>query len=369
MSNPWYSLENIEEIDSPCIVIFKDRVLENIGTLKQSIDNVDRLRPHIKTHKSPEVSAMMIREGITRFKCATIAEAEMLATCGAVDVLLAYQPVGPKVERMLELVVNFPSTGFSCLIDNLHSAKEIASAFHAGNATANVFIDLNVGMNRTGIAPSEAYDLWIKSSQLSGIKLLGLHAYDGHIRDEDFTVRKTRSDEAFKSVEDLAQKIKAISGTEPIIIAGGSPTFPVHAQRNVVECSPGTFIYWDKGYETILPEQHYLHAAVVVTRVISKPSPGVITTDLGHKSIASENPLTQRISFLNADDLEPIGHSEEHLVLKTKDSSTYKIGDILYGVPYHVCPTVALYERVAVASGGRVVGYWHTLARNRKITY
>ena len=150
------------------------------------------------------------------------------------------------------------------------------------------------------------------------------------------------------------------------IVAGGTPTFPIHARRGDAECSPGTFIYWDKGYETLLPEQRFVHAAVVVTRVISKIDNETICVDLGHKAIAAENPLTSRVSFLNLN-ATAVGHSEEHLVLKVDDSSGISVGDVLYGIPYHICPTVALHEFVYTIEGGRMTGTWNNVSRKRKI--
>jgi D-serine deaminase-like pyridoxal phosphate-dependent protein len=152
------------------------------------------------------------------------------------------------------------------------------------------------------------------------------------------------------------------------IVAGGTPTYSIHCHRKEVECSPGTFIYWDYGYQTSLAEQRYLIAALVVTRVISKPAPDTICVDLGHKAIASENPLHSRVFFLNAPNANPIGHSEEHMVLKVEDGNDFKIGDVLYGIPYHICPTVALYAKAAVAENNTVIAFWNTAARNRKIT-
>lgn len=362
----WYRLSNIDEIDSPCLVIYKDRVASNIDTLVKSIDDATRLRPHIKTHKSPEVTRMMISAGISKYKCATISEAEMLAASGAQDILLAYQPVGPKLKRYADLVHAFPQARFACLVDNLGSASELSALFLTNEKKATVYIDLNVGMNRTGIAPSDAFELIEQVRSLDGIHLAGLHAYDGHIRDEQFAIRKQRSDQAFRQVEELSLKVMSTLKLKLTIVAGGTPTYSVHSQRPVVECSPGTFIYWDKGYESILQEQRYLHAAVVVTRIISKPAPGIICIDLGHKAIASENPLTKRVEFLNAQQLNPIGHSEEHMVLETNDHSL-NVGDVLYGIPYHVCPTIALYERSAVAEGGAITDWWTTSSRNRKI--
>src|SRR5690349_15826768 len=200
MAAPWYRIDNINEVDSPTLVIYVDRVKENIKTLVSSIDDVNRLRPHIKTHKSAEVTNMMLAAGIRKFKCATIAEAEMLAGAGAPDVLLAYQPVGPKANRLLSLVEKYPGIKLSCLIDNVESAQHLSEVFQNGKKAINVFIDLNVGMNRTGITPSNALALVDACQKLSGISLQGLHAYDGHLRDVDFAKRKAQCDEAFTKV-------------------------------------------------------------------------------------------------------------------------------------------------------------------------
>src|SRR3982751_609884 len=143
----WYEIENIDEIDSPALVVYKERVIENIRKLINMKD-VAHLRPHVKTNKIAEVNKMMLHEGITKFKCATIAEAEMLGMINAPDVLLAYQPVGPKVNRLLQLVKKYPRTLFACLIDDFNAAKNISETFTAGNLTLDVYIDLNVGMNR-----------------------------------------------------------------------------------------------------------------------------------------------------------------------------------------------------------------------------
>lgn len=364
----WYEINNTEGLDTPAIVIYIDRVKKNIQTLIGSIDDVNRLRPHIKTHKSPEVTRLMLDAGIKKFKCATIAEAEMLGLTEAPDVILAYQPVGPKAKRLSTLMKKYPSTQFSCLIDNEETAAEIADVFLTDGHTIDVYIDLNVGMNRTGITPEDAFALFKHGEKLKGIRIVGLHAYDGHLRDVDFYVRKKRCDEAFQKVADLQQKILSHYNKELTIVAGGSPTFSIHSKRKDVECSPGTFVYWDRGYEQILTEQHYLPAALIVTRVISKPTPDVICIDLGHKAIASENALAQRVSFLNAPDLTPIGHSEEHMVLKVEGDRNFKVGDILYGVPYHVCPTVSLHDQSAMIENHLVMKYWETISRNRRIT-
>jgi D-threonine aldolase len=367
MTKEWYTITNIDHVDSPTMVVYPDRVRENIKALIASVADVSCVRPHIKTHKSPEVCKMMLDAGITKFKCATIAEAEILANAGAPDVILAYQPVGPKAKRFAALVSRFPKTKWACLVDNVHSAKEISDVFQENQSAINAFIDLNVGMNRTGIIPENALDLFQATQNLNGIKVVGLHAYDGHLRDTDFKVRSQRCDEAFERVKKLQQQILESSGKTMILVAGGTPTFSIHQKRKNVECSPGTFVYWDKGYEDILSEQKFYHAALVVTRVISKPTDALICVDLGHKAIASENPLPNRVFFLNAPELQPTGHSEEHMVFKTAGKN-YNVGDVLYGVPYHICPTVALHDVIHPINNGIAAGAWITAARKRKIT-
>src|SRR4030095_3097388 len=155
MSEAWYEIENVNELDSPALVVFPERVKHNIQLAIEMIGEVNRLPPHIKTNKSPDVSKLMLKAGITKFKCATIAEAEMLAQCDAPDVLLAYQPLGPKLDRFVSLIKKYTSTKFSCLTDNIVAANEQAAVFSSNDLIVPVFIDLNVGMNRTGISPDQ----------------------------------------------------------------------------------------------------------------------------------------------------------------------------------------------------------------------
>lgn len=365
----WFELKSPGSIDSPSLVIYPERVKENIRTLVSMIDNIERLRPHVKTNKSPDASKLMIEAGIHKFKCATIAEAEMLATVGATDVLLAYQPVGPKLKRFAELAKIFPGTVFSCLFDNRQSAKEMSQYFFSRSMRVPVYLDLNVGMNRTGIVPGdEALTLYNEFIDADGIQPVGLHAYDGHIRNVDIELRKLDCDEAFALVLRLKHMIVEKGLPQPVIVAGGTPTFPIHCKRNDVECSPGTFIYWDKGYQDQCPEQKFLPAALVISRVISEPTRGKFCLDLGHKSIASENEIGKRVHFLNSPRLQFLGHSEEHLVVTLQEDHMLTPGKMLYGLPYHICPTVALYERALICENGDITGEWKTIARDRKIS-
>ena len=363
----WYTIQNINEIDSPALVIYPQRIKENIAQAIKLAGDAALLRPHVKTNKIAEVCELMLDAGITHFKCATIAEAEMLGSIHAPDVLLAHQPVGPKAERLLQLITQFPATHFSGIIDNLQTASTLSQLFAANGRQLDTYIDLNIGMNRSGIQPEKACVLFQECQSLPGIRIVGLHGYDGHIRDTDLAERKQRSDQAFSKVEQLLAQIAEISTQTLQVVAGGSPSFPTHVKRKNVQLSPGTFVFWDWGYKHLVPDEPFDYAALVITRVISVIDEQTICTDLGHKSVAAENPLP-RVHFLNAPEAVPVGQSEEHLVMKVPDSAQWKPGDVLYGVPVHICPTVALYDNAVVIEDHQAVDSWKVVARTRKIS-
>lgn len=370
MNNNWYSLDYPNLTDSPALLIYPERIRYNIREMIRMVGSPDRLVPHIKTHKMSTVVKMQQDAGIHRFKCATIAEAEMLGRCGAQQVLIAYQLNESKILRLLQLIKLFPETHFASLVDNMESATLLDNLFSKNNLTASVYIDIDNGMHRTGISIQEdVLGLYRQIAALKNIHCEGLHVYDGHVRVHDVEERKKNCEAAFLPVKNLKEAIIAAGFPGPEIIAGGSPTFPMHAQNPDVLCSPGTSLLWDEGYATQLSEQPFLHAAVLLTRIISKPAEGRITTDLGHKSVAAENSIDKRVFFLNLENYTVTAQSEEHLVIEVSsaDWNKLKVGDVLYGIPYHICPTVALYDEVQVVGNGKVTGQWEVEARKKRI--
>lgn len=360
----WFEVKNIDTIDSPALLVYKDRVAANIEKALRFVSKTEQLRPHVKTHKLKEVTAMCQAAGINKFKCATIAEAEMLGQMKASDVLLAYPVVGPKVDRLANLVAAFPDTIYACLIDNYDSAVRLSDRF--AKKSLRVFIDLNVGMNRTGIAVDNAAKLYADCQNLKGITIVGLHAYDGHIHSVDLGQRATEASEVAEMILKVKLEIKEISNAELLVVAAGSPTFHLHAEHDPhKEVSPGTFVFWDEGYSKLLPDLDFDIAAVLVTRVISKLDARHICVDLGHKSVAAENPLP-RVTFLNTK-ATPVSQSEEHMVLEVADADIFAIGDVLYAVPIHICPTVALYEQVKVVVENKIIDTWMVFARDKAL--
>lgn len=363
-------MTHVSQLDSPTLIVFPDIVEKNISLAVEMAGGANRLRPHIKTHKNPNVIALMKGAGIMQYKCATIAEAEMLAMMNVPDVLLAFPVVGPKAGRLAALIREYPNTLFSCLVDHPHSADYLEDFFQKEVMALDVYLDLNLGMNRTGIAPGdEALELYRKLANFRSLHVLGLHAYDGHIRHPEITERERLCKAAFEPVNRLRDQIVSEKLPFEQIVAGGSPSFPIHAKNPEVQCSPGTFVYWDRGYQLACPEQGFEPAARLITHVVSNPAKGLWCLDLGHKSVAAENEISKRVYFPDLPGYEPVSQSEEHLVLQSPDPSNdqLKPGDVVYGIPWHICPTVALYEKVLCIKDDNVVDEWRTVARDREL--
>jgi len=368
-SNPahraWYEADNVHEVDSPALLVYPDRVKHNLHVAIGMVGDARRLRPHVKTHKSSAITKMQLAAGITRYKCATLAEAEMLGRCGAPDVLVAYPLFGPRLQAFLALQDQYPASRFSTIVDNQDAAEQLSEAAVSKGRIAEVYIDLDIGMGRTGVSMDVAERLYAHCRSLSGLRVLGLHAYDGQVREPDPEQLRRQCEENYRPLASLVDRLVAKGGPRPEVVVGGSPSFPFYADKEEVQCSPGTFILWDHGYATDCPDQGFLPAAVLMTRVISMPTPDTICVDLGHKAVGAENAIDKRVHFLNAPALRALRQSEEHLVLQVPHGHGLKLGDVLYGIPYHICPTVNLYDAYYVVDNGSVSGGWNIDARQR----
>ncbi len=369
---PEYPLANVADIPSPALVFHPALIAANIRTVRDAAGGPDRLRPHVKTHKTAEIVQMQLLAGVTKHKCATIAEAEMLAAAGAPDVLISYPLIGPNVGRLLKLIAMFPGTAFSSIVDHPIQLEQLSKSLAAANRTIDVLIDLNVGMNRTGIAPGAAADeLYARIAASPGVRPGGLHAYDGHNNAEALADRHAVARASLAAVLAMRERHERAGRPVPRIVSGGTPGFPGYAAvRDVpgLECSPGTYVLHDLGYGSKYPDLGVVPAAVLVTRVVSRPTPNRVTLDLGNKSVAADPPLAKRVYLLDFPDYVIVTHSEEHLVVETDGADRYVPGDVVYAIPSHVCPTVALHREAHVAENNRVVGRWTIAARDRMLS-
>ncbi|MCK0134233.1 D-TA family PLP-dependent enzyme [Arenibacter sp. S6351L] len=367
MNEEWYRITDPKDIITPALLVYPDRIEKNISTMIAMAGGTLNLRPHIKTHKTAELVQLQLNRGIQKFKCATIAEAELLGNCGAADILLAVQPVGPNINRFFSLISEFPNSTFSAIVDNAQIVEKIAETARDKDIKVALWVDINNGMNRTGIEPNaDAVELYKKIYEDPNLKAAGLHVYDGHIHNKDLSEREKKCNEDFEAVLDLKGNLEELGCPVPTIVAGGSPTFPIHLKREGVETSPGTTLLWDAGYAASYKDMEFLPAAVLLTRVISKPKANLVCFDLGHKHLASEMNFP-RVMLLEGEGCTQIGQSEEHLIVQCPNDEMFTVGDAVYAIPVHICPTVAKYKEVLTVVDESLTGAWQVAARNLKI--
>jgi D-serine deaminase-like pyridoxal phosphate-dependent protein len=369
---PDYKLRDPSQVFSPGLVFYKDLIARNLANLVARVGNPERLRPHVKTHKTREIARMELEAGITKQKCATIAEAEMLAQCGVPDVLLSYPIVGPNCRRLAQLVRKFPASRFSTLFDHADGLAQLSQAFVEAGQTIDVLLDVDVGQHRTGIAPGPAaQQLYEQMARTPGLRPGGLHVYDGHTHQHAVEERQAAVEAQLRPVLEMRQALERAGLPVPRLVLGGTPTFPIYARLDIAgaECSPGTCVLNDYNYGNWFPDLgEFVPAALVLTRVISRPTPRRITFDLGYKAVASDPPAGKRCFLLDFPEHETVLQNEEHLVVETSAAERYRPGDVAYAMPAHICPTCALHQFAYVAEGGEIVGRWEIAARDRMLT-
>lgn len=357
MGLKWYEIQHPEQLDSPSLLFYKDRIEANVRRMVEIAGDPGRLWPHVKTHKCSTLIEMQLAAGIKNFKCATLTEAQMLAKSGVERILYAMQAHPQQLHRLLELQKRFPKVSISFLVDNTSILHLLRPVVEAHNFKAKVFVDLNVGMNRTGIKPDEAALELVKVLDEAPLfSFEGLHFYDGHLHMADLETRRKNVEKIRASIDLLIGKIKEQGIEIGRIVAGGSPTFPIHAQESPFDLSPGTTVLWDHGYQDKYPEMGFSIAAALYTRLISKVNQTKVCLDLGHKSVASEMPLP-RVRLLELEKWKQIGQSEEHLVLEGPESNAdlFELGQGFYAFPKHICPTVSKYDQALLVEGNRVI--------------
>lgn len=361
-----------EAIPSPALVIDLAAITDNLDQMIATSGDINRLRPHCKTHKMLELSKLEVQRGITRHKAATFAEAEMVARAGATDVVLAYPVVGPNLRRAAEFRHRFPQTRLTVLADDHAAIEAMGEITSTAGITLDVLLDLNVGMDRTGIDPTlpEAFSLYERLSKTPGLTAAGLHVYDGHLHQTSVDERVAAVRDVWAKVSSFRDRLVAAGMAVPHIICGGTGTFGPWSRIEDagIELSPGTCVLHDWGYALKFPEMDYHAGAYVLSRVISRPTPTRVTLDMGHKAVSPDQALGQRVWLPEIAGGKQVLQSEEHLVVESNNRDSFRVGDVVWGIPRHVCTTVPLYPFAYVAKNGEVVDRWEISARNRQWT-
>lgn len=370
-----YKIKNIDKIRTPRLLIFRDRVQNNLSCMKKYLEEISpnsgykHLFPHVKTNKSSAIINMMMDAGINSFKC-TLNEVEMLANCGVKNIFISYPLLKNDAVYISELTKKFPETNFQIQIGSLEHYKILHEISDEKDINWSYYLDIDVGMHRTGIAPEKVFDLFQQIEKNKYFNFLGLHGYDGH---NHFADQKEREQVAIKSMAVLQNIYKEFDSHQiniKNVIVAGSITYRLDlkilkqsiSERTHLFVSPGTWIYWDSKDNNILSDE-FEFAALILAQVIESHE-NRITLNLGHKRWAVDQGEVQIFSEPN---LKVTSFSEEHTVLETKGDKKYNIGDYILIVPRHVCSTVNLYDNfILIGSDGEIEDIFVPVdARNR----
>lgn len=368
---PAYQIADTSSILSPGLVIFRDLVEQNLDHMVSIAGGPERLRPHCKTHKTAEIIRMQIERGITRHKCATLAEAEMCAGAGARDIVLAYSLVGPNVQRAVRFVEKFPEVRLAVTADHPVHVESLATAMQAAGRSIRVLLDIDTGQHRTGIPVGDAArELYRQIDSSDGLVAAGFHVYDGHQHQTCRDERRQAVNLEWQKVVAFRAELEADGLAVPILVCGGTASFPIYAEKSDpgIEMSPGTCVYNDCGYGQKFPDMDFPPAALLLTRVVSRPTDRRITLDLGYKAVASDPPVEKRAEFPELPDATIVLQNEEHLVIETSRAGEFQPGDELLAIPRHICPTSALHRSAWVVADGQLVDTWEIASRDRWIT-
>jgi D-serine deaminase-like pyridoxal phosphate-dependent protein len=366
-----YRIREVDEVMTPALAIYPEMVDQNIETTLRLVGgDADRLRPHVKTAKLLSVMRQWAAHGVTHFKCSTSLELLTVCEAGATDVLLAYPAVGAGARRVRELAEQFPKVRVSALVE---SAAQVETW---RGSRVGLFIDINPGMDRTGVGQGSIAEIIrvAETIQSSGQPFYGLHYYDGHLANYEMAERAALAHRGYDRLMEIVAALASAGLTVAEVITAGTPAFPYtlsyqafNGAAFVHRASPGTVVYCDCTSLAQLPAEYgYRPAAVVVSTVVSHPSARRVTCDAGHKTVSADAG-TPTCQVLGRDELLPARPSEEHLPIDVATGARLpEIGEALYLVPMHVCPTVNNFDHALIVKGGRIVAAERVAARGRE---
>lgn len=375
---PWdqrYRVSSIEDVLTPALILYPDLIAANIQSTLNVLDgDANRWRAHIKTAKLGFTLRMLADRGIHTFKCATTLELLVACQNGATDVLLAYPVMGANARRAQEIAGEFSGVRISVLAENQDQVRQWRGC------RIGIFLDINPGMNRTGIDQRQTDRVVSMAREISGtgLEFRGLHYYDGQfgsLSDNEGIGERTQAAHlGYHRLLELVRHLERNGVQASEVITSGTPTFPsslaydgFRRGKFVHRVSPGTVVYCDASSLDQPPSKYgYQPAALVLTRVVSHPHPGIVTCDAGHKTVSADAGVPT-CAVLGHPELTPLSPSEEHLPLAVAPGATApKAGETLYLVPRHICPTVNNFDFALLVRDGDIESTEPVSARGRE---
>jgi D-serine deaminase-like pyridoxal phosphate-dependent protein len=373
----------VEDVETPALIVEVDIMLSNMdkmmGFLRDAGAGVG-IRPHAKSHKTPQIARLQMDRGALGICCAKLGEAEAMVDGGVPDIMITSQVVGGgKIRRLAD-----PSkrVNLKVAVDTRENVEDISRETAGAGGNVGIVIETEVGMNRCGVRThDEAVGIARAASTLPGVWYAGIMGYEGHaVFMPDFEERKTAANLAYDKLLGFRDAVKAQAGLDSAIVStGGTGTYLFGGRRRgMTDIEAGSYIFMDTRYGSTAGID-FLNSLAVVSTVISHPQPDLYVCDAGIKSMTEEFGL---VSTLPSYGLKVTGMSEEHVKLRpeaTPDNlpgfkaldekygarAGKAVGDKILLIPSHCCSTVNLHDVIYAVRDGMVEDVWRVTGRGR----
>jgi len=349
----------VDAIDTPALVIDLDALERNIERMAAFARTHGlRLRPHAKTHKSAHIARMQMAAGAVGICVQKISEAEALAAAGVHDIFLSNEVISEdKLARVAALAGRIR---LAIAVDSALGIDRLAQAVKAAGSTLDVFVEVDVGQGRCGVAPTAAGSLARQVVSHAGLRFAGLQAYHGgaqHLR--GCTEREAAIRRAVALASAARAAVTSAGVVCPLVTGAGSGSFMFEAAAGVHgELQAGSYVFLDRDYADNEPVPHapvFEHALFVCSRVMSRGLAHAVL-DAGHKSHALDSGLPR----VWARDLDFANGGDEHGILHPRRGSVADslpaLGELVWLVPGHCDPTVNLHDHFVAVRGGLAQG-------------
>lgn len=352
----------IEQIDTPALILDLDVLQDNISRMAAFFaDSPVRLRPHIKTHKCPEIARLQLDAGAAGITCAKVSEAEVFARAGIKDILIANQVTGKvKIDRLTELAGN---CNLMVAVDDPINVARLNRRCREKGVNLGVLVEVDIGMNRCGVQPGQpTVELARDVDNSAHLSFRGLQAYEGHlVLMKDPAERSTAVRKAFEPLEKTCRLLEKEGLKPEIVSGGGTGTYDISGTETpLTEIQAGSYVFMDETYLKVRSE--FKSSLNVLSSVVSRPVPERLVTDAGLKSMTSEFGWPRMLGGMA---VEMNYLSEEHGVLTLLQPGEVELqgGDRVRFLPSHVCTTVNLHDQFYVYREGLLVDIWKIAAR------
>ena len=360
------------ELDTPALIVDIDKLKHNIADMAAfAASQGIQLRPHAKTHKTPEIAALQLEAGAVGLTVAKLSEAEVFIEAGCPEILVAYPLVGAsKHRRLIELCQRGDIT---TVVDHPDIAAGLSRSMSANGLELPVMVEVDTGLTRCGVQPgAPARDLAYQVARLPGLRFAGLLTHEGHaqLAGAPDRVRATGLS-AGQMMAETAELIRKSGLEAPVISVGLTATAKITATvAGVTETRPGIYVFYDRSevlHQVVPPERC---AARVLATVATRPTADRVILDAGAKALASDRagvspPVSGHGYVVDHPDWELRSLSEEHGATTIPADDPVKIGERVEIIPNHICPVVNLFDSMYITQGERVIDEWVVAARGK----